>query len=399
MTSRRRIATPERRARIARRHALAPKARVGSVVEAARAVVVLHGTDVASVYLQSWARMRESSIVGIGDELYTDRSVLRMLAMRRTLFVAPLDEVATLHHAASLAVARTERARTLAMFASADGVGPDPGELFEELARIGLAAIREQGEATTAELTALDPRLAVRIRVAQGKSLRGVRPASRSACSCCSPSRGASARGRPRGTWKGTQVRWAPIECWLPKGIPPMSRPSRPKHVSWADGCGRSDRVPVTTSAGGRAGLSRPSVRRLPPMTRSRWTSTGGATGWVLPDDLDPEPDPGPWVAVLPALDATTMAGPTGSGTSARTGHACSTLPATAAPRSGSTAGSWVAGRSAHRARSPRRYLEDVGADAREAVAAQVTRLAAWLGTRACASSFPTPLEVELRAS
>ena len=33
----------------------------------------------------------------------------------------------------------------------------------------------------------------------------------------------------------------------------------------------------------------------------------GGTTGWVLPDDLEATADPGPWVALLPALDPTTM--------------------------------------------------------------------------------------------
>jgi hypothetical protein len=33
----------------------------------------------------------------------------------------------------------------------------------------------------------------------------------------------------------------------------------------------------------------------------------GGTTGWLLPDDVDPVADPGPWAALLPALDPTTM--------------------------------------------------------------------------------------------
>ena len=32
-----------------------------------------------------------------------------------------------------------------------------------------------------------------------------------------------------------------------------------------------------------------------------------GATGWLLPDDLDEVPDPGSWVALLPVLDPTVM--------------------------------------------------------------------------------------------
>ncbi len=33
----------------------------------------------------------------------------------------------------------------------------------------------------------------------------------------------------------------------------------------------------------------------------------GGATGWLLPDDLAAVDDPGPWVALLPVLDPTVM--------------------------------------------------------------------------------------------
>src|SRR5260370_41580603 len=33
----------------------------------------------------------------------------------------------------------------------------------------------------------------------------------------------------------------------------------------------------------------------------------GAPTGWVLPDDVDPEPPVEPWAALLPALDPTTM--------------------------------------------------------------------------------------------
>jgi hypothetical protein len=36
-------------------------------------------------------------------------------------------------------------------------------------------------------------------------------------------------------------------------------------------------------------------------------TLDGGGSGWVLPDDVDPVADPGPWVALLPVLDPTVM--------------------------------------------------------------------------------------------
>jgi hypothetical protein len=106
-----RIDTAERRARIAVRHHLAPEHRADTMVEAARGVVCLHATDPATVYLSTWARLTAPTFDMIERELYEERRLIRMLAMRRTLFVVPTDEAPVLHAAASLDVARVERRR------------------------------------------------------------------------------------------------------------------------------------------------------------------------------------------------------------------------------------------------------------------------------------------------
>ena len=92
-----------------------------------------------------------------------------MLAMRRTLFMVPIDDVPIVQAAASLAVAERERVRTIGMLTEA-GIGPDPAALLEELEAIGLAAVRELGEASTAELTAIDPRLGLKMTISRGKA-------------------------------------------------------------------------------------------------------------------------------------------------------------------------------------------------------------------------------------
>ena len=97
MTARPRIPTDERRARVGMRHRLAAGTQVGSVAEAAAALVVIHASDSPSVFLQARARMSTSSPAAIERELYEERSVLRMLAMRRTLFLVPVDDVPMVH--------------------------------------------------------------------------------------------------------------------------------------------------------------------------------------------------------------------------------------------------------------------------------------------------------------
>jgi hypothetical protein len=79
--------------------------------EAVRGVLCLHATDPATVYLSAWARMTAPSIEVVDRALYEDRELVRMLAMRRTMFVVTVEDAPMLHAAASLAVARRERTR------------------------------------------------------------------------------------------------------------------------------------------------------------------------------------------------------------------------------------------------------------------------------------------------
>ena len=78
------VATLSRRVGV--RHLLANVPKATSLADAAAAMVVLHATDPASVHLEARARMAESSPEALERELYEETTVLRMIAMRRTLF-------------------------------------------------------------------------------------------------------------------------------------------------------------------------------------------------------------------------------------------------------------------------------------------------------------------------
>ena len=58
-------------------------------MEAGRDVVALHATDPATVHLSAAARMREPDVAAVERALYDERSLIRMLGMRRTMFVVP----------------------------------------------------------------------------------------------------------------------------------------------------------------------------------------------------------------------------------------------------------------------------------------------------------------------
>lgn len=79
----------ERRRRLAIRHHLAPGLKTNDVAQVAADLVGIHATDPASVYLGALARVTMLTHDDIASALYDDRSVLKILGMRRTMFVVP----------------------------------------------------------------------------------------------------------------------------------------------------------------------------------------------------------------------------------------------------------------------------------------------------------------------
>src|SRR5260370_35304361 len=90
----RKCTVEERRARLSRRHHLAPANRAASATEVARDIVGLHSTDPATVFVAAWARMKNAEVAGIEHGLYADRALVRVPVLRRTAFVFPPAEAA-----------------------------------------------------------------------------------------------------------------------------------------------------------------------------------------------------------------------------------------------------------------------------------------------------------------
>ena len=390
MPKRPHIGLDERRARVGVRHLLAAGTQVTSVAEAARAMVVLHASDAASPFLQARARMTASSPATIEHEMYEDRTVLRVLAMRRTLFLARVEDVPMVHAAASLAIAAMERKRTLSMMTGA-GIGPDPAALLAELEGIGLTAVRERGEASTAELTRLDPRLGQKITIARGKSYEGTISVSQKVFFHLALD-GRIGRGRPRGSWIGSQVRWSSIERWLPDGIAaiPVAEARTELARRWLRVFGPATRNDLKWWTGWTV---RATAEALAAIGAIDVDLDAGATGYVLADDTEPTTPPAPWVAVLPALDATTM------GWADRDWYLGAYRPTLFDTNGNGGPTIWVDGRIVGGwAQKPDGeivpiLLEDVGAETRAAIDGEIERLAEWVGPVSVRSSFPSPFE------
>jgi len=376
----------ERRARLGSRHLLAPGTQVSSVADAAAAMVVLHATDAVAVFLQARARMNRSSPAEIEHELYEERSAFRLLAMRRTLFLVPVADVPMVHAAASRAIAEKERKRTIQMFAEG-GIGPDPAAMLEDLEVIGLAAVRQRGEATTAELSAEDPRLAQRITLARGKRWEGTISLSQKVFFHLALD-GKIGRTRPRGTWIASQYRWAPIERWLPDGIPELPvEDARAELVRrWLRTFGPGTRDDIRWWTGWTVAAVKQALAEIGAVEVDL---DGGETGYVLADDLDPAESPGPWVALLPALDATTMGWTSRDWYLGQYRKALFDTSGNAGPTvwvDGRIVGGWTQRDTGEIAAQ---FLEDVGSETRQMIDAEAARLQDWLGPTRFRWSFP----------
>jgi hypothetical protein len=381
-----RIGIEERRARLAVRHRIAPSARVASVVDAARAVVCLHASDPASVYLSAWARTAEPSIEAVDRALYEERALVRMLAMRRTMFVLPTEDAPLFHAAASVAVARTERKRAAKLVALL-GV-EDPDAWIGEAEAATLDALERRGEATARELAGDVPALRERVRVSVGKPYEGELGMS-SRILLLLALDGKAVRGRPRGTWVSSQYRWAPMSRWLGGAIPELPEAEARAEVvrRWLSRFGPGTEADVRWWTGWPARAVRAALSAVGAVE----VDLDGRPGFVLPGDLEPTPPPAPWVALLPSLDPTTMGwqergwylGGHRQELFDTSGNAGPTLWV-----DGRIVGGWTIRPGGEVAT---RLLEDVGREAALAIDAEAARLDEWVGRTYVVPRFAAP--------
>src|SRR6478672_9039298 len=85
------ITVQQRRCAMVRRHHLAGDADGPEAVT--RALVALHATDPASVYLSVLARSAASTLAEVSAAMYERRTLVRWMAMRRTLFVFAREDI------------------------------------------------------------------------------------------------------------------------------------------------------------------------------------------------------------------------------------------------------------------------------------------------------------------
>ncbi|MGP9017040.1 winged helix DNA-binding domain-containing protein [Streptomyces sp. BR1] len=386
--ARQKITAEARRARLGPRHLLTPGTRAKTPEAVADALVALHATDPATVHLSVAARMRTASVAELERALYEDHSLVRMLCMRRTMFVLPTALAPVADAAAARAVAVRER-KNLAKVIE-EQLGFD-GKWFAATQEAVLTALAARGEATAAQVADDVPDLKRQIVMAEGKPYEA-RPRITSRFLGVLAAEGRIRRGRPLGSWASSQFRWTVAE---PHPDLPVDEARTELVARYLDAFG-----PATTEdVKWWTGWTRTETRKALAGTDAVAVDLDEGPGHALPDQLDAPPAPEPWAALLPALDPTPM------GWRHRDWYLDTDHKAELFDKTGNIGPSvWWNGRIvggwAQRpdGETVTQVFTDVGAAARRAVDAEAARMAEFFGDVRIRPSFRTPLERRLSA-
>jgi hypothetical protein len=289
-----------------RRHHLAADADSPEAV--VQALIGLHASDPASVYLSVLARSATATLSDVAAAMYERRSLVRWLAMRRTLFVFSCQDIPVVQAAVSTAIAETLRRRLVSQVRRNGTEPPVDGDAVGWLARVEAGvedALRRRGAATGVELAGDEPGLRTRILA---------RTASERPHNLTTPlltlmsAEGRLVRSTPTGAWTSRQHRWEPVRSWWPEGLatvdPDQARRELARRWLARFGPARVDDLQWWT--GWSAGTSRRALEHL----AIEDVDVHGHPGIDLADgdaDLGSATTQEPVAALLPALDPTPM--------------------------------------------------------------------------------------------
>lgn len=378
----------ERRARLARRHQL-----VGSPIGAdsvstlTARLVGLHATDPSTPHLSLWARLPGFTTADLNAALYEHHSVLKHLAMRRTLWVVHSEDLPSIQAAASDRVAANET-RRLAADAQNAGLAPDGTVWLETACAAVLRHLRGTGPCTARQLREALPELTGTYDPAPGKAYGGEGHLAPRVLTVLS-ARGHVVRGPNDGGWTTSRPRWVAAAQWLAPTDPVSPEQARAEMVRrWLSAFGPATVTDIKWWFGNTLGWARQALADLDAVE----VDMHGTAGFVLPGDDEPEPAVEPWCALLPSLDVTTMGwvdrdwylGEHRSQVFDRNGNAGPTVWV-----DGRVVGAW---RQDTEGRVELLLLEDVGRKASKALRAKADELTTWLDSVRINPRFPSPL-------
>lgn len=379
-----------------------------------RRLVALHATDAPSVHLAVLARVPGLTLDDVRDALFERRDLVRVLGMRRTMFVVRREMVPVVHAGAATAVAGRLRARLLKELATLPTDPPvaDPEALLAAAEDQVHAALVEHGPLDGAQLSRAAPLLRTAFLPTTDKAW-DVRRTMTSPLLAVLSAEGSVVRGEPRGAWTSPRHVWELMTDWFPDGIPALDEDAARVELAraWLEAFGPATVADLKWWTGWNLGQARRAVAALDVREVEVEVGAPGADVQVADGvmlrstDLDGLGPAGPaddvaqgHAALLPTLDPTTM------GWTARDWYLGPHRPQLFDSAGNAGATVWWQGRvvGAWTARPDGevvwRLLEDVGPEGEAAVAAEAARIGALLGGVGFTPGYVTPLYRELRA-
>lgn len=193
------------------RHRLAAGSAGDDVVGIADDLVALHSSDPATVYLSAMARMANPSLAAVSAALYDDRSLVRVHAMRRTIWVLTPAAARPALAGCTADLARKEWRQLIDWVARAGF--EDADQYVEQAAELALATLATHGPASARRVGRLAPELAVKITAGNGKWVIEQALHTRLLLALGFDAR--IIRGAPTGTWLSNEYEWSLTEDWL----------------------------------------------------------------------------------------------------------------------------------------------------------------------------------------
>lgn len=293
-----------RRARLARRHGLHPDHRLAGPVEAATAVVGLHATEAATVHLSIAARSN-AGVADVERALYTDRTLVKQLAMRRTLWAFPRDALPAVWGSASARVAQQQRSQ-LERDLVRHGVTGDPDGWLDRARRAVLQRLADGEMLSARQLRDELPELAGRTTDLGGSKWQLADLPFAPRVLTWLGAEHLIVRGDNQGHWRLGRPGWTSMASWL--GDVPATPPEREAYTElvrrWLWTFGPGTEADLVWWLGSTKAAVRGALSDLCAVT-VRLDS--GATGYLLPGDEEPSGPVTDWAALLPTLDPTLM--------------------------------------------------------------------------------------------
>ena len=297
----RHIDDAQRRARLVRRHGLARS--FSSLADASEAMLAWHATEAATVHLAAHARVPSLTVADVDAALHESRTLVKQLAMRRTLFAFPRDLLPAVWGSAAARVAAEQR-RRLEKDVVAAGIAADGAGWVDRACAAVLERLTEP--MTAAALREEVPELAGRITVgAPGKKWGGEFPIAPRVLTLLG-AEGRIVRAANAGHWRLNKPTWVRTEHWL--GAAPEPLPEAEGYAALVERWLRTFGPGTEDDLAWWLGATKSAVRRaLVDVGAVPVGLDGDLPGFVLSDDLDVVDRTEPVAALLPTLDPSVM--------------------------------------------------------------------------------------------